>query len=436
MKHTVWVVVPLALSLGAFSAAQDKPGEPDAVARTREQIGRLKKALEELRGEKLKTEVAVKYASEDSLDKESKVDIDHRYDTRADQISRAYERIGLFPKAYDLHHFMSAFASAVLAFYEPSKKTFFVVRTDLGDEATDATAIHELAHALQDQRFDLRAYYHVSDDPDPIATNDDAQLARRIVVEGEACYIGTIYEAKQENYSDKVDSWIETRAALTREQLSKLERKQAALVEGGKGTLKALNAADALPAYLYQTMFLPYLRGPATISEVKKKGGWKAVDDLFQKPPAAAKQVLHLDKLRSELDAVEVPDLSFALGSGFKRTFENTFGEVGVRCILEARALTKKLPEVAARIAATWTGDRFQAYETKERETCALWVTAWETEDAAKEFEVAGKEILKGETSSTRDSFVERRGKRVLLVLGAPRKRTKEIVEGALGAKK
>src|SRR5581483_4043306 len=124
-----------------------------------------------------------------------------------------------------------------------------------------------------------------------------------------------------------------------------------------------------------------------------------------------------------------------AIGGGYKRTFENTLGEVGVLCALDAKALSKKAPEVAGKIAAAWMGDRFQAYENKDKETCAVWLTAWESEDAAKEFEVAGKEIMKGEWSTTADSFCERRGKRVLLVLGAPKKRSKPIIEATLGTK-
>ncbi len=441
MKRTL--VVALTLALGPLVLAplaparlvqaQDQVGELDVVARTRKQLAELKKLLEEIRGEKLAVDVTVKYASPETLDKESKVDIDRRYDTRADQISRAYARIGLFPAKYDLSSFMSAFASQVVAFYEPVHKTFFVVKTDLGEMANESTAIHELTHALQDQRFDLSAYYHFSKDPDPIATNDDAALARRLVVEGEASYVAMLHQAKQESALDKVDSFLEARAALSRGELSKLERRQAAQVEGGKGLLKALNACDTLPAYLYHEMLDPYLKGPAVIARVKKAGGWKAVDELYTRPPEATKQLLHPEARGKPLDPVEIPDLAVVIGSGFKRTFENTFGEMGTACILEARARTKGVPEAAAKIAATWQGDRFQAYETSEHETCAIWVTSWETKEAAAEFEVAGKEILKGETASTRDSFVERRDRRVLLVLGAPRKRTKALIEATLG---
>lgn len=427
----------LAALLAAAAVAQDKAAEPDVVDRTRKQLDRLKQALADVRGEKLTADVKVQFATAESLDRTSKVDIDKRYDTRGAQISRAYARIGLFPPKYDLGEFFAAFAEQVLAYYDPLKKTFFIVKTDLGDGATDATAIHELHHALQDQRFDLSAYAHVSDDPDPIATNDDAQLARKLVVEGEASYVAALYEAKQDKLdAAKVEEFLGARAALTRTELSKLERRQAAAVEGGKGMVKALNACDSLPAYLYHQMIDPYLRGPAIVMKVKKQGGWKAVDGLFRKPPASAHQLLHLEDLEKPLEPVEVPDLALVLGSGFKRTFENTFGEVGVRCVLEARARTKGVPEAAAKVAAGWAGDRFQAYETAQRETCALWTTAWGSEDAAKEFEVAAKEILRGETSSTRDSFVERREKKVLLVLGAPRKKAKALVEATLGEKK
>jgi hypothetical protein len=433
----VLAAVGLALAaLAPLALAQEKPPESEGVTRTRAQLGKLKEALAEIRGETLKMDVKVKAGSEEALDPDDSVDIDRRYNTRADQIARAYARIGLFPKGYELRQFMKSYATAVLAYYDPKKKTFFIVRSEFGETAGDSTAIHELNHALQDQRFDLRAYSHVGDDPDPIAMNDDAQLARRMVVEGEATYVGTIYSAKQSKIDEtKVAEYLEGRATLSRTDFSRQERKYAQ-GEGGKSALNAANAYDSLPLYLYRLMLDPYVKGASVVSKVKKQGGWKAVDDLFTKPPASTKQLLHLEKLRAPLETVEIPDLAIVIGGGFKRTFENTFGEPGVACVLEARALSKKVPEVAAKIAETWTGDRFQAYETKSTETCAIWVTAWETDAAAKEFEAAGKEILKTEISGTRDSFVERQGNRVLLALAVPRGRARGILDAALPPKK
>jgi hypothetical protein len=424
----------LLVSTAGAALAQDRPGEVDAVQRTRRQIAELRRSLEEIRGEKLRTEVDVKFAPEDA--KEESVDLDRRYRTRSAQIARAYARIGIFPKDYQLGQFMKAFSSQVLAYYEPKKHTFFIVKSNLIGTAEDSTAIHELHHALQDQRFDLDAYYDFSRDPDPIATNDDGLLARRLVVEGEASLVATLYDARKEKTpEERVSEFLEKRAAMSREELSRLERKHAAQAEGGKNLLKALNASDSLPHYLYRQMIDPYLQGAAIVARVRKQGGWKAVDDLFKNPPASTKQLYHLDKLRAAPDRVELDDLAAAIGGGFKRTVENTLGEPGVACVLEARALSRKIPETAARIAARWAGDRFQAYENAAGETSAVWLTSWEDEAAATDFEAGCKEMLKSESGTTTISFVERRGPRVLLVLGAPRRKMKALIQATLDKK-
>ena len=232
-----------------------------------------------------------------------------------------------------------------------------------------------------------------------------------------------------------LDEFLEKRANMTRQELSRLSRKEAAKVTGGKGNLHAQDAYDSLPLYLYRQFLDPYMKGPAFVAAVRKKGGWKAVDELFTKPPASMKEILHPDKPRVPLDKRRDPRPRHH----HRQRLQADVREHVRRDRRPMRARGEGPLEEGSRRAGTDRLDLERRPLPVLRElgtsTCTVWVTSWETDDAAKEFEVAGKEILKAEWSTTTDSFCERREKRVLIVTNAPRKKQKPLVEALFGAK-
>src|SRR5207247_4496589 len=71
-----------------------------------------------------------------------------------------------------------------------------------------------------------------------------------------------------------------------------------------------------------------------------RRGGWAAVNDLWKNSPVSTELFLHPEKLQSakrdEPVAVEVPDISAALGPGYAPACENTLGEFETEMMLEA----------------------------------------------------------------------------------------------------
>src|SRR5262249_5493655 len=105
---------------------------------------------------------------------------------KAECTSRAFARLGLLPEKFDLRKAYTNMMSAqVAAYYDPVKKTFFVVHPDLPEMLLEPTIVHELTHALQDQNFGIESRLKALQ----AANNEDVENAFRFLVEGEATYV-------------------------------------------------------------------------------------------------------------------------------------------------------------------------------------------------------------------------------------------------------
>ncbi|TMA58776.1 MAG: hypothetical protein E6J75_04575 [Deltaproteobacteria bacterium] len=94
--------------------------------------------------------------------------------------------------------------------------------------------------------------------------------------------------------------------------------------------------------------------------------------------------------------------------AGWHRILEDTLGELTLR-ILVRRALTQ---DRAVAVADGWGGDRLRALARGD-DLVLVWMTAWDTRADATEFFEAMPDVLPG-------TRVERRGERVLVLLGPP----------------
>src|SRR6185369_9375758 len=119
------------------------------------------------------------------------------------------------------------------------------------------------------------------------------------------------------------------------------------------------------------------------------------LDYAFAKdPPRSTEQLLHPEKwLDRRDDPIELawPDLAAAL-PGWKKAAEGQMGEEGILILLrQARKEPQKEPETeptAATVAGGWGGDRFAVYE-KGGKRLLLWLTEWDSEADATEFQAA-----------------------------------------------
>ena len=258
---------------------------------------------------------------------------------RAGCTARALGLLGLLPERFDLRQaYEDILLGQVAAYYNPLTGTFYIVQKDLPPEVLKPTVLHELAHALQDQRFALEKRM----DALRGVTNEDAENAFRFLAEGEATYVmtlGTLRDAgiAPDRQPDMVDRAVGMTAGLGREAVVSQMKELASMLDPElAGTVDELGS---VPEYLFRTLLAPYSIGQRAVHLAYRRGGWAAVNDLWKNPPSSTELFLHPEKLaetkRDEPVKVAVPDISSALGAGYAPACENTLGELGTEIALE-----------------------------------------------------------------------------------------------------
>lgn len=318
----------------------------------------------------------------------------------------ALKRLGLLPADFQLRPFIiSVLTEQILGYYDARTQTFYLADwIDLGGQ--QPVIAHELTHALQDQHFDLRRFEKWP------RGDSDAELATHALVEGDATLAMVFY--------------------LTRD----LKRAVAMMKSMNGGATERI---DAAPRVLRESLLFPYEQGLLWVRQLQQRGGWSLVSKAYTDLPRSTEQILHPEKYFAHEAPVklELPDLSAALGKGWRRIDYDVNGEWGYYLILDEFL---RAPDQSRAAAAGWGGDRYALYENSQtRETFLAQLTAWDTEADAREFFDAYarrvvlryKDAAPSEASTeTRRAWltseggvrIERRGVYVLVLEGVPAK--------------
>jgi uncharacterized iron-regulated protein len=203
--------------------------------------------------------------------------------------------------------------------YEFKNKTL-TVYDDVGANYTRSVLVHEMIHALQDQHFNFRRLHGRK-------LPDDASLALTALIEGDA--------------------------TLTMIEL--LKKSQPHIVKMLDAPL--VRAKSRRRAFIYGA-------GARYVKALKKRDGWKGVNQKFKSPPSSTAEILHVKRVKR-----------INLGAGVTR------GELG---ILDQLAGHPKTAPLAVEAAAGWQGDSLVAKGPQKR-----WTVAFGTEKDAREFQAA-----------------------------------------------
>lgn len=236
---------------------------------------------------------------------------------------------------------LALMTSQLLGFYDPKQKTFFVGGDLHGDELR-VTLWHELVHALQDQHYDLS---HIADwEPD----QGDRQSAVHGLAEGDAT-------------SAMLDALLKPRGGSALEVPEGVLRADAVLG----------SASETAPSVLVRSLLAPYIDGLAFTNELRRRGGFAAVDAAWRHPPVSTEQLLHPDKFLAGEAPVTVPlPPPPPHAPELKERFHDVMGEQTLRILLE-----EWLPaRTAAAAAADWGGDRLSVFADDARTT---WAVGW-----------------------------------------------------------
>ncbi|MGH7820241.1 MAG: hypothetical protein ACREQ9_10740 [Candidatus Binatia bacterium] len=343
-------------------------------------------------------------------------------------IASVYSRLGLLPREVDLTEaLLRLYGSQVAGFYDPRARKLFLVhpaetsggwllkllevvlRRDLVGEMLLA---HELTHALQDQHFGIVGRLDDAED-------EDRAVAAGAVVEGDATLAGFAYV-----FGGLPDSSL----------FALVERLQGIPVE-------IASALPETPAVLRDALIFRYTQGARFVAWAYLHGGWSAVDALLASPPTSSEQVLWPEKYyvtRDDPTAISLGGLEdYRESREWTMLEENTLGELMIRILMR-----EFFPDDRAEwIARGWDGDRFGAWRN-DSATHLFWTSVWDSDRDAIDFFRAEGEILarlfpqsapertaeRIETRGEEPWLVERRDRKVLVIVGVPAEEREERI--------
>ena len=301
----------------------------------------------EMLAEKLESEFADDYPAEEA---------------ELDQLE--WELLGILRPGQDIVELQkNLLTGEIIGFYDSESEEMFAI----GDDSTPVplliwTLAHEYVHALQDRTFDLDAIEESIGE-----TNQDALLAFRALVEGDASIAGAQYAI----------------TSLSREEIN-------ALASTGDSPGDAFLSA---PRALREILLFPYQAGSDYISSLLP-GGWSAVDDAYTRPPLSTEQVMHPEKYQENEQPLEVdlPNVTAVLSPGWEEMRRNAIGEFFIRVLLEHGIDTR-----AAHLAAEgWGGDAYALYRNELGQGLMTMKFRWDADSDLDEFWTALLAFLAG----------------------------------------
>jgi PGF-CTERM protein len=327
----------------------------------------------------------------------------------------------------------SASGQTVAGFYVPADDRIRIV-TDSPENPTidNATLVHELVHALQDQTGDLGERIGNTE-------TQDGGLAVDGVVEGEANYV-------ERRYTERCG--VEWECVET--------------PSDGASPGEPPNPGILL------TLLQPYSDGPVYIDWLREQGGWEAVDAAFDDPPESSEQVIHLTD--EEPTPIEYEDRARNGWETFPDQGESgsdTVGEASMFVMFWYQARTADADTIPVRTVARtsgpldmynydatpssgWGNDRVFPYHQgsgEEAQYGYVWVTEWDTPEDASQFVRAYRSMLAAHDVERRDDGtlvipdgefedafrVDRSGTRVTIVNGPTPEAVEDIRPGVGG---
>jgi hypothetical protein len=292
--------------------------------------------------------------------------------------SGAWSTIGVLPHGADLAQALTALTtSQVIGVYDPASSALAFIGDTTPSPLERFTLAHELAHAVDDQHFDLSR-------TDRLVCHEDRMDAFVALSEGDAVQTSVLWA--QQN--------------LTVSELAQI----------GQEAAEAPQPPPSTPPFLVAMLQFPYLSGQAFVVAIRVRGGEQGLNDAFRHPPASTEQILHPERYPSDAPTrVVVSPLASRLGPGWADLDAQDVGEEWLRLALRLRLGDP----VADRAAAGWDGGRYRAFARGAR-VAVLMETVWDSGSDASEFASAMRSWI-----GDRDGEVQMRGETVRVLFAS-----------------
>jgi hypothetical protein len=304
--------------------------------------------------------------------------------------------VGLWPEGTDLvDEYLSVAKEEVIGFYVPQDRVLYIVRDApipfwgrvlsflvRRDAVREMVIGHELIHALQHQNHpDLVEHDRFLKD------QDDLGSALQATIEGDATFFSLAVPDPPIPPSDPTEF---------REEM---EQDTSGRSEG---------ALAGAPALLREGLYFPYAWGYAL--SFREQGA------LLDDPPVSTEQVMHPERRHEPFVTLDLGAGRKLLPANCKFVHENGVGEFGLSVLLKDLAPRDAPPDPTA--WEGWNGDRYLVARCDgQREL--LWLTLWDSEQDAQEFEAAYRNVAAGLCARAGypvPPALTRRGSEVLIV--------------------
>ncbi|HWR49831.1 MAG TPA: hypothetical protein VN428_01910, partial [Bryobacteraceae bacterium] len=282
----------------------------------------------------------------------------------------ALKKFGFVPQNFDLKKTtIDLLSEQAAAFYDFRKHKLFLIGG--GEELMQHTVlVHELAHALADQHFDLEKYIESG------RKSDDGALARMAVMEGQATWLMSEYLAHQTGNSLE-DSPVLVKMMST-----------TAAMDTDRYPVFA-----SVPLYLKESLIFPYTKGMLFQHELFLKKRETAFSEPFRKPPASTQQILHPEKYLEGVKPVRPKLPDFAQAGEYKDLTDGEIGEFDHAILLRQYGGD----ELAKELAPEWRGGFFKLLERKKDSRQVLvYASQWSGAEAAGRYFAAYRKVLQG----------------------------------------
>lgn len=328
---------------------------------------------------------------------------------RMQQEEIVLKKFGLLDRDFQLQTFLVSLLKEQIAGYYDNKTKTVNLLDWVSPEEQKPVMAHELTHALQDQHTDLDKWE--PDDPDAMSKNvtednqrlaiDERDTARDAVLEGQAMAVYLDYTLKPKGKS-----------LLT---LPDIMRTPA----DDTDTSGSSPIMDRAPLLLQQSLMFPYRDGLGFEQRLlKDKGAQYAFSGVLDRPPSSSYEIMNPTAYErgATVPLLQMPDVHPLLDADYRPYDIGVMGELDVRILTELFGG----PEVAAILTPQWKGGLYfaaqslkatPAQQASTSSVALLYLSAWRTEGAAREFaKVYARELSKKYSGVIRDSAEETTG--------------------------
>jgi hypothetical protein len=262
----------------------------------REEIAALISVTEELRGLAFLQPPTIAVVDDDELEARVRESIaEDTEDVPADEA--LFELLGLIDPEIDLlAMYLDLYGEQVAGYYDGETGELVVPAGESFSALQKATLVHELTHALTDQRFGFDDAYEQMIDEDRF----DEAVAFLAVIEGDATLTEILY----------------IQQLTTREQ-------QELLTESFASDSTVF---ESVPAFLQNSLIFPYRQGLAFVQRAYGLGGFDEVNRLYVEPPVSSEQISEpRDHQRDMPIGVEIVEPAL---SGYDVVYRSVWGEL------------------------------------------------------------------------------------------------------------